>query len=260
MRDGQRTEKRLFTKTAAASAFDMFDAEAEGLRALAATKTVRVPEVVACAIKENKAFISLEWIDFEPTSAKTERLLGEQLAALHRCTAEQFGWHRDNTIGLTQQRNTQTGDWVAFFRKHRLEYQLDLAASRGFGGELQTLGKRLMDDLDAFFVGYEPVPSLLHGDLWGGNWGATNSQPIIFDPAVHYGDRECDIAMTKLFGGFGRAFYEAYHSAWPLADGCEARQLIYQLYHVLNHLNLFGVSYLARAIQLMRSLTFVIPQ
>ena len=132
-------------------------------------------------------------------------------------------------------------------------------AKKAEGGSL-ILGKQLLDKLDALFVEYEPAPSVLHGDLWGGNWGATDGQPIIFDPAVHYGDRECDIAMTKLFGGFGLAFYEAYHSAWPLADGCEARQLIYQLYHVLNHLNLFGVSYLARAIQLMRSLTFVIPQ
>ena len=253
MRDRQRTEKRLFTKTAAASAFDMFDAEAEGLRELAATKIVRVPEVVACAIDGDKAFISLEWIDFEPTSSTTERMLGEQLAALHRCTVEQFGWHRDNTIGLTPQRNTWTDDWITFFREQRLEYQFSLAASNGFTGELQALGEQLLDNLGAFFIEYEPEPSLLHGDLWGGNWGATNGRPIIFDPAVHYGDRECDIAMTKLFGGYGRAFYEAYHSAWPLADGCEARQLIYQLYHVLNHLNLFGASYLARSIQLLRS-------
>jgi len=254
MRDRQRTEKGIFTKTAAASAFDMFDAEAEGLRELAASKTIRVPEVVACAIDGDEAFISLEWIDFEPTSASTEQMLGEQLAALHRCTADQFGWHRDNTIGLTPQHNSQTGDWIRFFREQRLEYQLNLAASNGFDGELQTLGKQLLENLDAFFVEYEPAPSLLHGDLWGGNWGATNGQPIIFDPAVHYGDRECDIAMTKLFGGYGRTFYEAYQSAWPLADGHEARLKLYQLYHVLNHVNLFGVSYLARAIQLMRSL------
>jgi len=254
MRDRQRTEKRLFTKTAAASAFDMFDAEAEGLRELAATKTVRVPEVVACAVENDKAVISLEWIDFEPSSATTERLLGEQLAALHRCTAEQFGWHRDNSIGLTPQRNAQTDDWTTFFREQRLEYQFELAASNGFTGELQTLGKQLVEELDAFFVGYEPPPSLLHGDLWGGNWGATNGQPIIFDPAVHYGDRECDIAMTKLFGGFGRAFYDAYQSTWPLADGFETRLILYQLYHVLNHLNLFGSSYLGRAIHLTRSL------
>ena len=254
MRDRPGGKKRLFTKTAAATALDMFDAEAEGLRELAATKTVRVPEVVACAIEDGQAFISLEWIDFEPASATTECLLGEQLAALHRCTAEQFGWHRDNTIGLTPQRNAQTGDWINFFREHRLEYQLELAASNGFTDELQTLGNRLVKELDALFVDYEPLPSLLHGDLWGGNWGATNGQPIFFDPAVYYGDRESDIAMTKLFGGFGRAFYDAYQSAWPLADGFEARLRLYQLYHVLNHLNLFGASYHARAIQLMRSL------
>ena len=254
MRNRQRTEKRLFTKTAAASAFDMFNAEAEGLRELAATRTIRVPEVVACAVEDDKAFISLEWIDFEPTSASTEQMLGEQLAALHRCTAEQFGWHRDNTIGLTPQSNTWTDDWISFFREQRLGHQLDLAASNGFTGELQALGEQLLNNLGAFFVQHEPVPSLLHGDLWGGNWGATSGQPIIFDPAVHYGDRECDIAMTKLFGGFGRSFYESYESAWPLADGSEARLLLYQLYHVLNHVNLFGASYLARATQLLRAL------
>lgn len=244
----------LFIKTGPASIFEMFDAEADGLRELATADAVRVPEPVACAIAGDDAFIALEWIEFGQRTAASERSLGERLAVLHRCTAKKFGWHRDNTIGLTPQRNTLSADWGSFFRDHRLAYQLELAESKGFGGELQAMGRRLCDELPALMSGYEPVPSLLHGDLWGGNWSATNGQPVLFDPAVYYGDRETDIAMTNLFGGFGRVFYDAYQSAWPLAEGFEARQRVYQLYHVLNHLNLFGGGYLARALQLMRSL------
>ena len=248
------SDPNVFVKTGPAAAFDMFDAEAEGLRELAATNLIRVPEVIACAVDGDEAFIALERIDFDATSRESERLLGVQLAALHRCTLEKFGWHRDNTIGLTPQRNKPADDWVSFFRKQRLEFQLKLAASNGYSGELNLLGKMLIDKLPGFFDRYDPEPSLLHGDLWGGNWGAVDGQPVIFDPAVYYGDRESDIAMTKLFGGFGPAFYAAYEAAWPLAEGFEARRKLYQLYHVLNHLNLFGSGYLAQAISLMRSL------
>ena len=210
---------------------------------LAATKAIRVPKVIEVTVQDGEARIVLERIEFEKTTGEIEGLLGEQLAAMHRCTVGKFGWHRDNTIGLTPQRNTQTGDWLAFFRKQRLEFQLQLAARNGYGGELSSLGEKIVDKLPEIFDKHDPVPSLLHGDLWGGNWGAMDGQPIIFDPAVYYGDRETDIAMTKLFGGFGPAFYEAYETAWPLTDGSEARLKLYQLYHVLNHLNLFGAGY-----------------
>ena len=243
-----------FIKTGPASAFDMFDAEAEGLRELAAAKAIRVPNVLDVGIDGNEAFIALERLDFEKSNSSTERVLGEQLAALLRCTAEEFGWHRDNTIGLTLQKNSQKSDWVSFFREHRLGFQLELAASNGISGELQTLGRELCDELPALFVSYEPAASLLHGDLWAGNWGVNKGEPIIFDPAVYYGDRESDIAMTRLFGGFGRAFYEAYESAWPLERGHELRADLYQLYHVLNHLNLFGSSYHQQSIALLRRL------
>ena len=243
----KESDRYLFVKTGPASAFDMFDAEAEGLRELAATKAIRVPEVIEVTVAGDEARIVLERIEFEKTTTEIERLLGEQLAAVHRCSAEDFGWHRDNTIGLTPQPNTQAKDWISFFREQRLEFQLKLAASNGYSGELASLGRKLVDKLPDFFDAYDPVPSLLHGDLWGGNWGAVDGQPIIFDPAVYYGDRESDIAMTKLFGGFGPAFYEAYETAWPLAAGSEARLKLYQLYHVLNHLNLFGGGYLSQA-------------
>ncbi|MBT8077505.1 MAG: fructosamine kinase family protein, partial [Gammaproteobacteria bacterium] len=116
-------------------------------------------------------------------------------------------------------------------------------------------GMQLADKLDRLFAGYEPRPSLLHGDLWGGNWAAVNGEPVIFDPAVYFGDRESDLAMTRLFGGFGGRFYAAYSESWPLADGSEERCALYQLYHILNHLNLFGGGYLERSVQLVRALS-----
>lgn len=247
-------DETLFLKTADANAVAMFEAEAEGLAELASANVVRVPAVRACGAVGQDAFIALEWIDISAPGNETEALFGEQLAALHGHTAECFGWHRDNTIGLTPQRNTVSGDWPAFFREQRLNFQLALAASKGFAGELQAEGRLLAANLDALFAGYTPVPSLLHGDLWGGNWGAAVGQPVMFDPAVYYGDRESDLAMTRLFGGFGRHFYDAYEAAWPMANGHEARLALYQLYHVLNHLNLFGGGYRERALQLMRGL------
>ena len=131
---------------------------------------------------------------------------------------------------------------------------MELAARDGYAGDVQLLGKDLLDGLPRYFEGYEPLASLCHGDLWSGNWGVADGVPVIFDPAVYYGDRESDIAMTMLFGGFGRAFYRAYERSWPMADGHEARLKLYQLYHVLNHLNLFGTGYLGRAVGLMREL------
>ena len=143
-------------------------------------------------------------------------------------------------------------NWIEFFREYRLGYQLKLAVANGYGGELTERGAEVSDRLPELFKGYEPQASLLHGDLWGGNWGSVDGEPVIFDPAVYYGDRESDIAMTMLFGGFGKAFYNAYESSWPMAHGHEKRLKLYQLYHVLNHLNLFGISYLREAEQLVR--------
>lgn len=244
----------LFLKTGPASSIEMFAAEAEGLAEIASAKAVRVPEVFAIGQTEEAAFLALEWLSFERTSAKSERLLGEQLAKMHHTVKDRFGWHRGNTIGLTPQHNDWSADWVEFFREHRLGYQLRLAAESGFAGELQDQGARLLRRLRLFFDAYKPVPSLVHGDLWGGNWASCDGVPVIFDPAVYYGDRETDLAMTKLFGGFGGAFYDAYESAWPLEPGSPERQNLYQLYHVLNHLNLFGGGYLSRALALMRAL------
>ena len=244
----------IFLKTGRSASLPMFTAEAEGLAELAGANALRVPDVYAVDQVGDTAFLALEWLPFEQARGHVERRLGERLAELHRKTAGEFGWHRDNTIGLTPQHNTRSGDWIAFFREHRLGYQLKLAAKNGYGGELQSMGRQLMKRLPVFFEGYDPVPSLLHGDLWGGNWACCGGEPVIFDPAVYYGDRETDLAMTSLFGGFGRQFYEAYEASWPLSAGHAERKNLYQLYHVLNHLNLFGSSYMGRAIALTSDL------
>lgn len=247
-------DRDIFLKTGGVAAAEMFSAEAEGLQEIAESNAIRVPEVLAVGQTANTAYLALEWISFDRPNADTERQLGERLATMHQATSDRFGWHRDNTIGLTPQHNPWSEDWVSFFQQQRLGYQLELAAENGFTGELQREGKRLLERLPSFFKGYEPEPSLLHGDLWGGNWASSNREPVLFDPAVYYGDRETDLAMTKLFGGFGRAFYSAYESAWPLEAGSQKRQHLYQLYHVLNHLNLFGGGYLGRALALIKAL------
>ena len=244
----------LFVKTGPAAAYDMFDAEADGLAELGGVGVVRVPDVVAVGTTKRDAFIAMEWLDLEGKSARAEQQLGAQLAALHRHVERRFGWYRDNTIGLTPQLNSWCADWVDFFRRERLDYQLELAARNGHSAELQSLGRRLSDGLGALFVDYEPQPSLLHGDLWGGNWAVADGGPVLIDPAVYYGDRESDLAMTQLFGGFGVAFYRAYEDAWPLETGSGARLTLYQLYHLLNHLNLFGSSYLGSVLTNLKAL------
>jgi protein-ribulosamine 3-kinase len=234
---------------------EIFDAEADGLRALAGAEVVRVPAVLARGVTEDLAYLAVEWIDLGSPDSGARHLLGEQLAALHRHTNDRYGWHRDNVIGRTMQPNGWSTSWIEFMLERRIGYQLDLAARHGYAQQLQPRSTRLLGELDRILAGHRPAASLLHGDLWGGNWLAdTQGRPVLFDPAVHYGDREADIAMTELFGGFGAAFYEAYGAAWPLDDGYAVRRDLYQLYHVLNHLNLFGGGYLASAQRLIDSL------
>ncbi len=238
----------LFVKFAAPARLAMLEAEKAGLDELISAQCLRVPRPLALVSTADCAALALEWIDFGPNQPKSETALGEQLAWQHRVLARDFGWSRDNTIGSTPQHNDMRVDWPTFFRDLRLTPQLTLAAQNGYAGTLKERGARLLESLPAFFTSYRPVPSLLHGDLWGGNWGTDAAgRPVVFDPAVYYGDRETDIAMTKLFGGFGNRVYTAYHANWPLDQAAGTRRGLYNLYHVLNHLNLFGGGYLAQA-------------
>jgi fructosamine-3-kinase len=248
-----------FVKLAPAARADMFVAEAAGLEALREAAALRVPAVLGCGIVGDDTVLALEWLELEPVAeadARTQARLGEQLAMLHRVSAPHFGWQRDNTIGATPQPNGWHGDWVEFYVQQRLGFQLELAARTGLEARVVERGRELAARCGAFFTSHRPVPSLLHGDLWGGNWArlAHTHEPVLYDPAVYFGDREADIAMTRLFGGFGSAFYAAYQGAWPLDQAAGTRRTLYNLYHVLNHWNLFGGGYGRQAAQMIEAL------
>ncbi len=242
-------ERRYFVKLNDAQGAEMFAAEADGLNALARCNALRVPRVVAHGSSGRQAYLVLEYL---PLHALCERAQGAAagyaLAALHRIQGPQHGWHRDNFIGSTPQSNTEHRAWPFFFARRRLLPQLELAKRHPEHGQLISSGQRLAEKLAALFVDHQPQPSLLHGDLWHGNAATDDAGMLtLYDPAVYFGDREADLAMSELFGGFPDSFYAGYRESWPLADGFEQRKTLYNLYHVLNHLNLFGSAYLHQA-------------
>jgi protein-ribulosamine 3-kinase len=220
----------------------MYAAEVEGLRALRAAGA-RAPEPFDHGLRGATAFIEMERLAL---GARADwPAMGRMLAALHRNTSDRemenagrFGWKSDNWIGLSTQQNGWCDDWAEFWRERRLRPQLELARRNGFSLEIPSL--------DFLLEEHSPQPSLLHGDLWSGNAGFAAAGPVIFDPAVYYGDREADLAMTELFGGFPGEFYASYNEAFPLPSGYDVRKNLYNLYHLLNHLNIFGGSYLER--------------
>lgn len=242
----------VFAKLRPATDQAMFVAEADGLRALSRCTALKTPSVLGLGEADGRAFLLLEWLDIAPLRDEiTARRAGEALAGLHRCTGEHFGWPQDNFIGSTPQLNGETDNWSQFFVQKRLQPQFALAAHNGFKGELQQHGERICEKTPALFIDYHPQPSLLHGDLWSGNIGTLpDGTPVLFDPACHFGDREADVAMTELFGGFPLGFYAAYRSALPLHEDYERRKPLYNLYHILNHLNLFGRGYLNQTLKL----------
>ena len=245
-----------FVKINQAGLLPMFEAEADALKEME-SGGIRVPKPVCHGTADDLCYLVQEYLELNGRMDSVA--LGGQLAGMHQCTAQQFGWHRNNTIGATPQINTVNADWLAFWRQHRLGFQLQLAANKGFDGAIQELGTELLQALPMFFAGYRPQASLLHGDLWGGNAAAlADGTPVIFDPALYYGDRETDIAMTSLFGGFDERFYAAYNDVWPLDAGYKHRKTLYNLYHVLNHLNLFGGGYQQQALTMMRQLLALI--
>jgi fructosamine-3-kinase len=227
--------RAFFLKSSDARLADNFAAEADGLAALR-SRGMRVPGPVSHGRAGGRAYLLLEHLDLR--MAGDWAALGRMLAQGHRKPGPGFGWHRDNYIGATPQQNGWRGDWTGFWRERRLRPQLELARRNGF-----NLGR---GDFDAILNDHRPQPSLLHGDLWSGNAGFAKDGPVVFDPAVYYGDREADVAMTELFGGFPREFYDAYEGAYPLESGYALRKHLYNLYHLLNHLNLFGAGYLGR--------------
>lgn len=240
--DGQGVS--VFLKLGYAADAAMFAAEAEALTLLARTDTVRVPAVLAQGIAADRAWLAMEYIQPGQTTAAAAGRLGEQLAALHLDAQTGFGWHRNNWIGATVQCNTPEHDWPTFFAQHRLRAQLDMAIGNGLPQLVVDQGYRLAENVPALFGDYAPTPSLLHGDLWGGNWACDqHEQPFIYDPASYIGDRDTDLAMTELFGGFPDSFYRAYDAVLPRAAGYPLRRVLYNLYHVLNHFNLFGAGY-----------------
>lgn len=243
LEDGQRA---FFIKYGAASRIEMFRAEAMGLEELSKTRTVPIARPITTGVAGDQAFLVLEHLPLSGRGPQIDRDLGRSLAMLHSHHGPHYGWHRHNALGVTRQINDPSPDWATFWRDRRLAFQLSLAAPRGYA-VLQERGTALLAAVPAFFTGHRPAPSLLHGDLWSGNCAACRGRPVLFDPAVYYGDRETDIAMTELFGGYTPDFYAAYEEYAPLDEGYQVRKTLYNLYHVLNHLNSCGEGYLALA-------------
>ena len=241
--DGQR---RYFVKVQAAGV-ERIEAERDGLVALARCPDLLVPGVVATGVAGGSAYLVLEWLDLDDSTgdAGCDRLAAA-IAALHSIEFPSFGWHRDNWLGATPQANAWNDDWADFFVGRRLLPQIEGVARLGFG-DLQRAASAVLPAVGRGLAGYQPRSGLLHGDLWSGNVGYVGGRPALFDPAVYAGDCETDLAMAALFGGFSPRFFPAYRAVHS-GDGGEGwRRRVYQLYHVLNHVNLFGASYVAQA-------------
>jgi fructosamine-3-kinase len=239
----ETAQASYFVKWNATAVPHMFEAEARGLQLLAAANALRIPRVIAM-IDQPPALV-LEWIDIGSNKHAAAEALGRGLAQLHRSSAPTYGLDHDNFIGSNPQRNTPSRSWIEFYRDQRLGVQRDLAQRNGqLTPDRARRLDRVLNHLDQWIDESLVKPALLHGDLWGGNTLIdAQGQPVLIDPAAYYGDREAELAFTELFGGFGARFYAAYHEAWPLDPSYADRRDLYNLYHLLNHLNLFGAGY-----------------
>ncbi len=243
--------KRFFLKAGLTGT--MFLNEANGLKELRKPGCIKIPEVIAA----DRQFLLLELIT--PASRQKDfwTVFGRQYAQLHKYTGESFGFYEDNFIGSTPQKNIPQGreknNWTEFYFNKRLLFQYRLAENNGYATpEMKRAFSVIEARIDKIIGETKGPPALLHGDLWSGNFiTGINGEPVLIDPAVYYGHREADLAMTYLFGGFSEEFYISYNEAYPLQDGWEYRVNIYKLYHVLNHLNLFGTGYYSQAVRLM---------
>jgi len=246
--------KQFFIKTNYNNLPGMFFNEANGLKELAKANAIRVPKIIY--VEEN--FILLEAIKSASKSNNFFEDFGRRFARLHKYSDKYFGFYENNYIGSTQQINipddSEQTDWTRFYFNKRLKFQFNLAEKKGFSGiELKNAFSKLENKIDDILKSDYEKPSLLHGDLWSGNYMIDeNGNACLIDPAVYYGNREADLAMTRLFGGFDSKFYSAYEEEFPLQSGYEYRENIYKLYHILNHLNLFGSGYYQQAVSLIR--------
>ena len=245
--------QEYFVKTNRKQLAFMFVAEAAALDGIHLTRTIKVPKPITSGIFDQHCYLIMEWINFSgQPSAQT---FAQQLALMHHCTHDQFGFAMDNTIGSTPQVNHWSEHWVDFWTKQRLGYQLGQIKKNGLSHRLFDMGLLLQEKSALFFETYQPKASLLHGDLWSGNWAADeHGQPVIFDPASYYGDHEADLAMMELFGHPGRQFFDAYRESFEVDKGYSVRKNFYNLYHILNHANMFGGSYAMQAQNMMEVL------
>jgi fructosamine-3-kinase len=228
----------------------MFVAEAIALKQMYATQTIRVPQPICWGVASDAAYLVIE--NLELGGKQDWEAMGRNLAAMHRVNSDRgFGWEQNNVIGSTPQINNWTNSWLDFWIEYRLAFQISLARRKGWQSNIPEA--KIYKSLSRFFDNYQTQPSMVHGDLWGGNAAFVDGEPVIFDPALYFGDREVDLAMTELFGGFPGQFYHAYKTAYPLDAGYQNRRSLYNLYHVLNHFNLFGGGYGSQANRMITS-------
>ncbi|HHF2856802.1 TPA: fructosamine kinase family protein [Vibrio diabolicus] len=246
-------EQRYFVKINDREFLSKFEVEAESLHLLRETSTLFVPEVVLVGKTKNASFLILNYLPTKPLEDGPNSFkLGQQLAHLHQWGEQkEFGFDTDNYLGSTLQPNKWHKKWCVFFAEQRIGWQLQLLKEKGV--TLVDIDD-FIDVVKQLLANHAPEPSLLHGDLWNGNAALTACGPICYDPACYWGDKECDIAMTELFGGFQPEFYQGYESVMPLSAGYQERKDIYNLYHVLNHCNLFGGHYLEQAQQVINKI------
>ena len=235
----------LFVKVNDLAKVNVLNSEFESLQRLNNIQMSAYPKALMFKTDQHNCYLVMTYHDLVPLNENSSAQLGENLAEQHLQTAERFGWESDNYIGLSLQTNTKNKSWLDFYHQQRLAPQLMLAINNGLDSDLINQIQNIQESLESYFEGYEPVPSLLHGDLWSGNvsFERSLSKPILYDPAPYYGDREADIAMTRLFGSFPQSFYQAYQAVYPLHIDYEKRKPLYNLYHALNHFNLFGHGY-----------------
>ena len=243
---------RYFVKCNDAIFVGMFEAEANGLKALEQASQFKVPRMIAYGVAENQCYLILEYLDI--TNRISPKLLGEQLAKLHTATNSQFGFYEDNFIGKTKQLNPWSDDWGEFFTHQRIGFQISLLEEKGSSLHSKKEVIDFLSVLPEYLNKHQPTASLVHGDLWQGNYGFTEGQAVLYDPACYFADHEVDLAMLELFGNPGEDFFKVYQDEFGIKQGYSVRKKIYNLYHILNHANLFGGSYEQQAYEMVKAI------